>query len=204
MNQLWQTLMGVGRSPGDAVGESRLDLSSAPQGAATLLVILASIALLAFLWRLNGIESRELTKARKTALVVLRAITLLAVLAMLLEPVLVTSHRETQPSHLAVIFDDSESMKFSDPYTDESKAARPASELKIPSDGGRSPVQRLRETPRLDLAKSALAANLDALKRGRELHLYDLESAARSLPNSSTKARKLEHIKPNRPVSPLG
>lgn len=204
MNQLWQTLMGVGRSPGNVVGDSRLELSSAPQGAATLLVILAAVALLAFLWRLNGIESRELTRARKTALVVLRAITLLAVLAMLLEPVLVTSHRETQPSHLAVIFDDSESMKFSDPYTDESKAAQLASELKIRSDEGKSPIQRLRETPRLDLVKSAIGANLDALGRGREVHLYDLETAARSLPNSSAKARKLEDIKPNRPVSPLG
>ena len=41
---------------------------------------------------------------------------------MLVEPVLVSSHRETIPSHLAVIIDDSESMRFADPYTDETKA----------------------------------------------------------------------------------
>ena len=39
------------------------------------------------------------------------------------------SQRETVQSHLAIVLDDSESMKFSDPYTDESKAAEIASEI---------------------------------------------------------------------------
>ena len=41
---------------------------------------------------------------------------------MLVEPVLVSTRRETVPSHLMIVVDDSESMKFSDPYTDNSRA----------------------------------------------------------------------------------
>ena len=46
---------------------------------------------------------------------------LLAIAVMLVEPVLVSSHRETVRSHLPIIVDDSESMRFSDPYTDETR-----------------------------------------------------------------------------------
>ena len=60
-------------------------------------------------------------------------------------------------------------MKFSDPYTDNSRAVDLAASLKLESAGGRSPVRRLRETPRLDLVKKVLGPNLEALGRGREL-----------------------------------
>ena len=86
----------------------------------------------------------------------LRVLTLLALAAMLIEPVLISSQRETIKSHLAIILDDSESMKFSDPYTDQSKAAEIASKMKLESAGGRSSVERLRETPRLGLVKHGL------------------------------------------------
>ena len=69
-------------------------------------------------------------------------------------------------------------MKFSDPYTDNSRAADLATRLKLESAGGKSPVDRLRETPRLDLVKKVLGPNLEALARGRELFVYNLESAA--------------------------
>ena len=48
---------------------------------------------------------------------------------MLFEPVLVSTRRETIPSHLLIVVDDSESMRFSDPYTDNSRAADIAAEL---------------------------------------------------------------------------
>jgi len=81
-----------------------------------------------------------------------------ALAAMLLEPVLISSQRETVKSHLAIILDDSESMKFSDPYTDQSKAAEIASRMKLESAGGRSSVERLRET--VDQAGSGKAASV--------------------------------------------
>ena len=90
---------------------------------------------------------------------------------MLVEPVLISSRRETVKSRLALVLDDSESMKFSDPYTDESRAAEIASALKLGSEGKKSPVIRLRETPRLDLVKSALRPHLEALGRGRDTYM---------------------------------
>ena len=59
---------------------------------------------------------------RERLLVGFRVLTLLALVTMLIEPVLISSQRETVRSHLALILDDSDSMKFSDPYTDESRA----------------------------------------------------------------------------------
>ena len=131
-------------------------------------------------------------------------LTLSAVAAMVIEPVLISTRRETVPSHLMVVVDDSESMKFSDPYTDNSRAVEIAAALQIRSEGRTSPTDRLRETPRLDLVKAALRPHLEALARGRELYLYDLDSAVRTKPGDSARARKLDDIKANRPVSPVG
>ena len=76
--------------------------------------------------------------------------------------------------------------------------------MKLESEGGRSPVDRLRETPRLDLVKRVLEPNLESLGRGRELYLHDLESAARDGSGNSARARALDTVQAKRPVSPLG
>ena len=206
MNRFWQTLLGIEHSPGDATGGgTRLELTAFPAGAGVLAVALAAIALPALIWWLYRRERRELSVGRRAVLTGLRALTLLAVAAMLVEPVLISSRRETVKSRLALVLDDSESMKFSDPYTDESRAAEVASALKLGSEGKKSPVIRLRETPRLDLVKSALRPHLEALGRGRDTYIYDLASAAREgVGGSSARTRKLDDVKPNRGISPLG
>ena len=81
-------------------------------------------------------------------------------------------------------------------------AALVAAALRLKSEGKRSPVERLRESPRLDLVKASLGPNLEKLRRGRELFVYDLESASRTVGASRT--RELDEIKPSRGVSPLG
>jgi hypothetical protein len=134
----------------------------------------------------------------------LRALVLGAVVAMLVEPVLVSARRETIPSHLIVVVDDSESMHFSDPYTDESKAAQVASALRLATADGRSPVARLRETPRLDLVKAALGPLMEALGRGREVFVYDLGSAAQTGSLGGARGRGLDALTAKRSVSPLG
>ncbi len=179
MNRIWELLLGIERSPGTiAAEESRLEFAALPRGALVAVMILGAILLLAFLWWLYKWERRELSRRKRFVLVGLRAITLLAISAMLIEPVLVSIRRETLQSHLLLVLDDSESMRFSDPYTDESRAAATAAALKLESSAGRSPVDRLRETPRLDLVKSVLRPNLEALARGRQLFVYGLESAS--------------------------
>ena len=140
-------------------------------------MLVAVPALVAMLWWLYRRESRNLSRGRRLGLVALRLVVLSALAAMLIEPVLITSRTETIRSRLALIFDDSESMRFADPYTDNAKAANLATALKIPADGPRSPVDKLRETPRLSLVKSGLAPTLEALSNGRDLYTYDLESA---------------------------
>jgi hypothetical protein len=206
MNRFWQILLGIElSSPGVIAGEdSRLEFVALPKGAVAVGLIVAGLAVLALVWWLYRRERRELSPTKRVLLVGLRALTLGCLAVMLIEPVLVSSRKETIPSHLAVVVDDSESMKFSDPYTDNSKAAEIATGLRLVTLGGKSPVQRLRETPRIGLVQSALDSNLEALGRGRELFVYDLETASRPGAGASARSRKLDEIKPSRSVSPLG
>jgi hypothetical protein len=205
MNRTWQMLLGLDRSPGSVVGDgSRLEFAALPKGLWAVALVVAVPALVALLWWLYRRESRNLSKGRRLALVALRVSVLAALAAMLVEPVLITTRTETVRSRLALVFDDSESMKFADPYTDNAKAASLAASLKVPAEGNRSPVDRLRETPRLALVQAGLAPTLEALGNGRDLFTYDLESASRAAPDLSARTRKLDSIKPNRSVSPLG
>jgi hypothetical protein len=205
MNRLWEIVLGIERPAGSvAAGDSRLEFAALPQGMGAVFVIVAAALLVVLFWRLYQWERRELSRAKRILLVALRAIALLALAAMLAEPVLVWSRRETVRSHLLLVLDDSESMRFSDPYTDESRAVQTAAALRLESQEGRSPVERLRQTPRLELVKTVLRPMLDALGRGRDLFVYDLQSAVQPGSGPSARARTLEDVQPNRPISPVG
>jgi hypothetical protein len=161
--------------------------------------------LVSLLWKLYQWERRELSRTKRIVLISLRMLTLLAGAIMLMEPVLVSTRKETIPSHLMIVVDDSESMKFSDPYTDNSRAADLATMLKLESSGAKSPVERLRETPRLDLLKKVMGpSTMEALARGREIFVYNLESAAQPGGTASARTRKLDDIQANRAYSPIG
>jgi hypothetical protein len=206
MSRIWQSLLGIDQSPGTTPsgGSVRLELTALPSGGGALAAVAVAVAGLALLWWLYRRERRELSRTRRALLVGLRVLVLTAVVVMLIEPVLISSHKETVRSHLAIIVDDSESMRFSDPYTDDTKAAEYATALQLNSENGRSPVDRLRGSPRMDLVKAALLPQLESLGRGRDVFLYDLESAARTGLAGPAKTRRLEEIQPNRSVSPLG
>ncbi len=207
MSTFWQILLGLERSPGSVAGEnSYLDLTAVPHGAGGVVLVLGALLLLVLIWRLYRWERRDLTRRQRLGLVALRALTLMAVGAILLEPVLVSTRRETLKAHLPIILDDSESMSFSDPYTDDSRAAELAAQLELKSDGGKSPVDRLRETKRLELVKHVLRPNLEALARGRELSFYNLETSARGSAGESLARSSgfLDTLKSDRSISPLG
>ena len=108
------------------------------------------------------------------------------------------------PSHLAIVLDDSESMRFSDPYTDDSRAVALAADMKLASAGGKTPVERLRETPRLGLVQEVLRPGWIRSPKGRKLYVYDLDSAAKEGTANAAQARKLDDVQPKRPISPLG
>src|SRR5215471_14307114 len=123
MNRLFQLILGIDRSKGtEQTGASRLELTALPQGTTAAAIIVAAIAFLFLVWWLYRHERPDLPPWKRALLSGLRVLTIAALGAMLIEPVLISSQRETLKSHLAIILDDSESMKFSDPYTDESKA----------------------------------------------------------------------------------
>jgi len=206
MSRIWRSLLGIEYSPGTAPsgGSSRLELTAAPTGGMALALAAAVAAALVLLWWLYRQERRELSRPRRAWLVGLRVLVLAAVGAMLIEPVLVSSHRETIRSHLAIIVDDSESMRFADPYTDETKAAEAAAALQLKSERGQSPMDRLRSSPRMDLVRAALQPQLEKLGRGRDVFLYDLGSAAKTGLAGPARARQLGEIQPGRSVSPLG
>ena len=205
MNRLWQYLLGIDRSPGATPGESsRLEFAAWPRGAGSIVIIVSAIAITYLLWRLYRWEGRDLSRAKRFLLVGLRMLILLTVAAMLLEPVWVSSLRETVPSHLPIVLDDSESMRFSDPYTDATRAVAIAADMKLESADGKSPVDRLRETPRLGLVQQVLGRQVEALSKGRNLYTYDLDSAAKEGSAKAAQARKLDEIQPKRPISPLG
>src|SRR4051812_36292333 len=119
MSSIWRWVLGVGRSPGEVVpgGGTRLELSALPGGAESLVLLLGVAALSVLFWRLHRVERKDLSGPRRAWLLALRLLVLGAVGVMLVEPVLVSIRRETVRSHLAVIVDDSESMRFADPYT---------------------------------------------------------------------------------------
>ena len=96
----------------------------------------------------------------------LRALTLLALAAMLVEPVLISSQRETIKSHLAIILDDSESMKFSDPYTDQSRAAEIASQDEARVHGRAIVGRAAAGNAAADLVKNALEGEHGGLGEG--------------------------------------
>src|SRR6185312_11545876 len=201
MMRLWQILLGIDRSPGAAPGgDSRLEFAAWPRGTGSIVLIVSAIAITWLLWRLYRWEGRDLSRAKRILLVGLRGLVLLAVAAMLLEPVWVSSMRETVPSHLAIVLDDSESMRFSDPYTDDSRAVALATDMKLESAGGKTPVERLRETPRLGLVQEVLRPQLESLSRGRTLYVYDLDSAAKEGSANAAKDRKLDDVQPKRAI----
>lgn len=206
MNRIWQTLLGIEpRSPGSApAGSTHLELTSAPGGGSMLALAVLAIAAVGLLWYLPRREKKDISPPRRAILVGLRAIVLLAIAVMLLEPVLVSSYRETIRSHLPIIVDDSESMRFADPYTDETRATEAAAALKLGSSGNKSPVERLRGASRMELVRTGLAPQLGPLARGRDVFLYDLETAAKPGSAGAAKERKLDAIEPKRSVSPLG
>ena len=206
MSSIRRWLLGVGGSPGEVApgGGTRVELTALPAGGAALALVAAAVVLLVLLWRLYRRERRDLSRGRRAWLLGLRVLVLGAVAVMLVEPVLISTRRETVRSHLPVIIDDSESMRFSDPYTDESRAAEVAAALKLRSEGKRSPVDRLRETSRMNLVKESLHSNLGKLGRGRDLYLYDLGPASRTGKAGPPRSVRLDDLKPDRGVSPLG
>ena len=106
MNRIWEIILGIKRSPGVvSEGDVRLEFGALPSGMWAFAAVLGAIALVVLLWQLYRWERRELSRKKRALLVGLRLLTLLALVTMLVEPVLVSSRRETLRSHLEAFED---------------------------------------------------------------------------------------------------
>ena len=154
MTRLWQWLIGLDPTEWTAGGRWSLEWAGAPSGDRALFALLAAAAFVAGLWWWQRREARRLTAWRRWTLFALRAAAAGVVAVMLLEPVVVLSKTEYEPSRLLVLRDVSPSMGLTDAWSDGNRAAAVASSLRM------NGVAAVRNATRLDLAERALGGGL--------------------------------------------
>ncbi len=150
-------------------GRWSLQWSAAPGGDRALWLLLLTAAAITLLVWLYRQDARRLTRPRRLTLLGLRLITFALLCIMLLEPLLILSRTESEPSNLLVLLDVSPSMHLTDAWPDASEARRVTQALAL--DG----PEALQSSPRLLLAERLLQARLlDQLRQDgdRQVIIY--------------------------------
>ena len=176
MTALWQWLLGLDPAEWTAGGRWSLDLAAMPGGDRGLLWLVLAVAFLVGLTWWQGREARRLAAWRRWTLWGLRAAAAGVVAVMLLEPVVVLSKTEYEPSRLLVLRDVSGSMGLSDAWTDGGQAAAVARAVGLPD------AAAVRGATRVDLAERALGGGeagglSERLTMGGERTVVDLPFA---------------------------
>jgi hypothetical protein len=138
---------GIEPEPGT---ELQFELANFPTGGLGMLVLMGCalvVLLVAFVYRRDG---KNLSLGQRIVLASLRAIAVLAVVLLLLEPVLVTVKRETRQGHTILLVDNSQSMTHVDAWRREEVQAIAAGWKLLG-------VGDLPSAPRLALLKALLA-----------------------------------------------
>ncbi len=137
---------GIEPEPGS---ELHFELANFPTGGLGLLVLLGCAAVLVtvgFLYRRDG---KNLSRGQRFVLGTLRALAVLAVVLLLLEPNLVTVKRETRPGHTLLLVDNSQSMTHLDAWRRE--------DVQPIADGWKAlGIAEPSAAPRLELVKKLL------------------------------------------------
>src|SRR5579863_8748330 len=155
MNWLLQRLFGLGDAPLAPGGRWRFEWSSVPTGDRALLWIIALAVAAIGIWWLYRIEAASRRPSVRLLLGVIRLGVLCLVALMLLEPILVFTHVEHEPSNMIVLLDNSRSMGLRDAWQDQSSGQALADVLQL-SDG----VRDLRRLTRLEQAQRLLRGGL--------------------------------------------
>jgi hypothetical protein len=155
MAGIWQRLLGLEPKDWSRDGAWSVDWLAAPKGDQALLLIVGICLVIAGVWALYKIEGRLVPRRWRFVLTALRLCAFGIAAAMLLEPVIVLSKEESQPSHLLVLVDSSRSMGLQDAWRDEATAVRVANHFAI-SEGSNG----LRRLSRMDLARKAISPKL--------------------------------------------
>ncbi len=179
MNELLRKLAewrGIAIEPG---AEVQFELAGFPTGGLGLLVLLGCLLVLllvAFVYRRDG---SRLTAWQRVILASLRAIAVLAAVALLLEPNLVAVERQTRPGHTILLLDTSQSMTHLDAFRREEVQPLAAGwrELGVTDPAAKS---------RLELAKALLTHRngelVTKLAAKNSAQLYGFSSSIAPLP----------------------
>lgn len=167
---------GIELEPGS---ELQFEFSNFPSGGLGMLVLMGcalAIIAIGFIYRRDG---HNLTTSQRIVLGTLRGLAVLAAIALLLEPNLVTVKRETRPGHTILLVDSSQSMTHLDAWRRDNVQAMAAGwrELGIADPAG---------TPRIELLKALLAhqdgAIVKALAAKNQAQLYSFAGSLEQLP----------------------
>lgn len=186
MHWLSRYFFGVEPAPWTEGGTWHLAWRAMPRQDGLFVLALAILGTFAIVLLLYRWENRGLSLPVRIGLGCLRMIVLLGVLAMLLEPMLVFSKTDQEPSNLLVLVDRSESMNLADAYVDANRGQKLAAALGLAKGPG-----ELAERSRAWLAEKAignvtgqLASDGDRVIRVQDFAQQLLSEAATTQPST--------------------
>lgn len=179
MDELLQWLagwQGIAVEPGE---ELKFELGNFPSGGLGMLVLMGCALVVLFVALLYRRDGRNLTRPQRIVLGALRALAVLAVVLLLLEPNLVTVRRETRPGHTILLVDTSQSMTHQDAWRRDSVQAQ--------ADGWRAlGITDLAAATRLQLVRTLLAHGdgelVAKLAQRNQVQLYGFAGSLEQLP----------------------
>jgi hypothetical protein len=179
MNRLFQLMLNIRPSSWTAGGQWHLEWKSVPKHDLGLLAA-ASAAIVAWLViMVYRREGKSLHLLSRWSLIFLRLIVLSGILVMLLEPVVVFSRIEPNPSNLIILTDVSGSMNLQDAYTDPHQIAGITAALNIKE-------LDLQQQTRRQLFERALAQGVQKkLEANGDRIVHRLDFATRLLPSTT-------------------
>lgn len=193
---------GIELEPGS---ELQFEFSNFPTGGLGMLVLMGcalAVIGIGFVYRRDG---KNLSTGQRIVLGTLRALAVLAAIALLLEPNLVTVKRETRPGHTILLVDSSQSMTHLDPWRRENVQSMATGWREF---GIADPAA----TPRLDLVKALLGHGdgelVQKLAAKNQAQLYSFAGSIEQLPLVPPPPPKLGSdgkplpVDPNAPVPP--
>src|SRR5688572_26747662 len=167
---------GIEIEPG---AELQFEFSNFPTGGLGMLVLMGcalAVIAIGFLYRRDG---KNLTPAQRIVLGTLRALAVLAAIALLLEPNLVTVKRQTRPGHTILLVDTSQSMTHQDAWRRDAVQAQAGGWRAL---GVSDPAA----VPRLELVKALLAHRdgelVQKLAAKNQVQLYGFAGSLEQLP----------------------
>ena len=132
MNRIYESLFGVSASDVTGARGWSMRFPGMPENPSVLLVILVVLGLLLWLTVRNYRREGTVSSGIKFGIAALRMLVLILLFFTFLQPALMVRFERMQTSAVAVLLDDSLSMRWKDRYTDDNTAAALAGLMSVP------------------------------------------------------------------------